>query len=258
MSTELYILPIAFLAGFVDAIAGGGGLILVPGLLLLFPQIPVVNLLGTNKLASFCGTFAASAHYIRTLNINFKVVFPALISSFLFAALGAKITTLLHNQTLKPIVFGLLILIGVYTLVNKQLGAKKNPAPVALNLRLYCVLVGSSLGFYDGFFGPGTGSFLIFCFVGWLGFSFLEGSAYAKLTNLASNLAAMLYFGLSGHIIYKMAVPMAVFNILGNMLGARLAIKKGSQFVRWVFLSVIVVTLLQFAYQMGWLTHAGL
>jgi len=250
----LYILPITFLAGLVDAIAGGGGLIQIPGLFLLFPNLPVVSLLGTNKLASFCGTAISSAHYARTLKIDFKMVLPTLVSAFFFSALGAQITTLIDNQFLKPLIFALLLLMGVYTLFHKRFGLTNHqPHLATLKLKLYCALIGAVLGFYDGFFGPGTGSLLIFCFVGWLGFSFLEGSAFAKFTNLTSNLAAMIYFAAGGHIIYKLALPMAIFNILGNMVGARLAIKKGSKFVRWIFLLVVVAILMQFAYQMGWL-----
>ncbi len=254
MTETLYIFPIAFLAGLVDAIAGGGGLIQIPGLFLLFPHTAVVSLLGTNKLASFCGTAISSAHYARTLKIQIKTILPALIGAFLLSALGAKVTTLIDNQFLKPIIFVLLLLIGLYTLLYKKFGLNQHPMRFeGLKLKLYCCLIGSVLGFYDGFLGPGTGSFLIFCFVGWIGFSFLEGSAFAKFTNLASNLAAMIYFGLAGHIIYKLALPMAVCNILGNMMGARLAVKCGSKFVRWIFLCVVVGTLVQFGYQMGWL-----
>lgn len=243
----LYVLPIAFFAGLVDAIAGGGGLIQIPGLFFLFPNVPVVTLLGTNKLASFCGTMISSAHYVRTMKIDFKMILPALIGAFIFSALGAKIATLIDNQLLKPIIFALLLLIGVYTFVHKNFGiSSKGVYQNSPRLKFYCGIVGAALGFYDGFFGPGTGSFLIFCFVGWLGFSFLEGSAFSKLTNLTSNLAAMLYFAANQHIFYKIALPMAIFNMLGNLAGARLAVKKGSKFVRWIFLWVVIAILVQF------------
>lgn len=250
----LYVLPIAFFAGLVDAIAGGGGLIQISSLLFLFPDVPVATLLGTNKLASACGTIISSAHYVRTLKINFKVIMPALMGAFIFSALGARVATLVDNQILKPIIFVLLLSMGLYTLLHKNFGIsiQKNQSE-HLHLKFYCALIGAVLGFYDGFFGPGTGSFLIFCFVGWLGFNFLEGSAFAKLTNLSSNLAAMLYFAVDGHIFYKIALPMAAFNMLGNWVGAHLAVKKGSQFVRWIFLLVVTAVLIQFAYQMGWL-----
>lgn len=254
MSIEiLYTLPIAFLAGFIDAIAGGGGLIQIPGLLFLFPQAPIASLLGTNKFASFFGTAFSSAHYARTLKINLSALLPAILGAFLFAMLGAKASTLISNQILRPLIFGLLLLMGIYTLFHKQFGVTTHKnLSYDFKLKLQCGLIGATLGFYDGFFGPGTGSLLIFCFVSWLGFNFLEGSAFAKFTNLASNLAAMIYFASTQHIMYTLAIPMAIANILGNILGARLAVKKGSQFVRWVFLGVVIMTLMQFMYQMNW------
>lgn len=245
----LYALPIAFFAGLVDAIAGGGGLILIPGLFFLFPTLPVVSLLGTNKLASCCGTAMSSWHYVRTMRINLKSIFPTLLGSFLFSALGAKTATLVSNQILKPIVFVMLILVGLYAFFKKDLGLIAKQEHIAgKKLHIYAVLIGSVMGFYDGFFGPGTGSLLIFLFVGWLGFSFLQGSAFSKLTNLASNLAAVIYFASTHNIIYKVAIPMAVFNVIGNLIGAKLAIKKGSRFVRWVFLVVIAAILVRFIF----------
>ncbi len=247
----LYTLPFAFFAGLIDAIAGGGGLIQIPGLLLLFPNVPVATLLGTNKLASCCGTMMSSFHFVRTLKIDFKPVIPAAASAFICSALGAMLATLINNQLLKPIVFVLLLLIGIYTLYKKNLGLTHQEIKIpAAKLPFYYGIIGAVIGFYDGFLGPGTGSFLIICFVGWLGCSFLQGSAYSKLTNLASNVAASLMFASGHHIIYKLALPMAACNILGNLIGAKLAIKKGSRFVRVVFLVVIVGILSQFVYQM--------
>jgi uncharacterized membrane protein YfcA len=252
----LYSLPVAFFAGLVDAIAGGGGLIQIPGLLFLFPNIPVVTLLGTNKLASCCGTLMSSWHYVRTMKINLVSILPTLLGSFIFSALGAKTATLVSNQVLKPIVFIMLIFIGLYALFNKGLGnITKHEEITGIKLRIYTACIGITMGFYDGFFGPGTGSLLIFLFVGWLGFSFLQGSAFSKLTNLASNLAAMIYFASSHHILYQIALPMAVFNVLGNIIGAKLAIKRGSKFVRWVFLAVIIAILIQFTYQSHVIHH---
>jgi len=248
----LYVLPIAFFAGLVDAIAGGGGLIQIPGMLLLFPTLPIVTILGTNKLASSCGTMMSSLHYTRTLHINFKAIAPTLLASFLFSLLGAKVATIVDNSILHPIILVLLILIGLYAFFKKDLGLIiKEEHIIGAKLHVYCVVIGMIMGFYDGFFGPGTGSILIFCFVGWLGFSFLQGSAFSKLTNLASNLAATLVFAGGHHILYKIALPMAVCNILGNLVGAKLAIKKGSSFVRWIFLLVIVGIIGQFIYKMA-------
>ena len=244
-------IAIAFFAGLIDAIAGGGGLIQLPGLLWVFPTAPVIDLLGSNKLASGFGTLASSLHYIRKLKINFKQVLPAMCAAFLFSLLGGKLATLVDNHLMKPIIFGLLLLIGTYTLLNKHFGVdrEKRTRFKGVKLGLASTLIGGALGLYDGFFGPGTGSFLIFCFVSWLGFDFLTGAAFSKLTNLASNVASIIFFGITGHILYSTALSMAIFNVLGNMLGARLATKNGSKFVRWVFLAVVAAILIQFTYR---------
>ncbi len=242
--------PIAFLAGFVDAVAGGGGLIQVPGLLWLFPGLPIVSLLGTNKLAACLGTLVSSFHYIRALKINYRTILPALIITFICATLGAHVVSTIHNEILKPIILGLLIFIGIYTVSKKNFGLVSQKRYSGWRLQLCCAVIGGALGFYDGFFGPGTGSLLIFFLVSLVGFSFLEGSAFAKLINLTANLAALLFFGLKQHVIYKIGLPMAVFNILGNSIGARMAIKKGSGFVRWLFLFVITGILIQFIHNL--------
>jgi uncharacterized membrane protein YfcA len=250
MDTLLYALPIAFAAGFIDAIAGGGGLIQIPGLMLLLPNTPIVTLLGTNKLASCFGTMMSSIHYLRTLKINLVNVLPTLIFAFVCSMLGAKIATIIDNRILEPLVFIMLLVIGIYALANKKMGLDTKIEDIkSKKLHISCIAIGSVMGLYDGFFGPGTGSLLMFCFVGLLGFSFLMGSALTKMTNFSTNLAAMILFASTGHILYEAAIPMAFANILGNLLGAKLAIKKGSKFVRIVFLFVVTAILLQFLYQ---------
>lgn len=240
MLTLLLCCLIAFCAGFVDAIAGGGGLIQIPGLMMLFPQLPIVTVLGTNKLAAGCGTLMASYHYVRHFHIKIFTIAPALIAAAIFSALGAFAVTQLNNQILKPIIIVLLIVISFYTIFKKNLGAHSNKRYSDNTLVVAMTGVAAVLGFYDGFFGPGTGSILLFLLVGWLGFSFLEGSAFTKLINLATNVAAIIIFAVTDHIFYQIAVPMAICNILGNLMGAKLAIKKGSRFVRWFFLLVLL------------------
>lgn len=242
-------LIIAFFAGLIDAIAGGGGLIQIPGLLWLYPNVAVATLLGTNKLASFCGTAVASWHFVRHLKIKLTKMWPIMLGSFVFSMLGAKLATEIDNELLKPLVFGLLIIVGVYAYFNKGMGLiSKDKYYSPSKTGFFAVIISSSLGFYDGFLGPGTGSFLIFSFIGWLGFDFLKSSAYAKLCNLASNAAAIILFAVTGHIIWHLALAMAVFNVLGNLVGAKLAIKKGSKFIRLVFLIVVALILMQLGY----------
>ena len=237
----------AFCAGFVDSIAGGGGLIQVPALLFLFPSLPIVTLIGTNKIASASGTVMSSIHYVRTLKVNFKAFLPALLTAFLFSILGARTLSLIHEEILKPLVVVLLIVIALYTFFKKDLGLQSRQKIFGFKLQIALFFIAAIIGFYDGFFGPGTGSFLMFCYVSLIGFSFLEGAAFTKLTNLAANIGAVVFFTLHGDVIFKLGLPMAVFNVMGNYLGASLAIKKGSGFVRWIFLAVVVAVLVHLA-----------
>ena len=246
----LLLCTFAFLAGFVDSVVGGGGLIQIPALMILLPGTPIPTLWGTNKLAAVCGTSFATYRYARQVEIDFRVTAPAAAVAFLFSFLGARAVTLLRPEVFRPIVLVLLIAVAAYVFFVKDLGLvhqPKHPRRKAIGIGL---VTGAALGFYDGFFGPGTGSFLIFVFVGIFGFDFLGASASAKLINLATNFASALYFGATGHILYRFALPMAVCNILGALLGTRLAILKGSRFVRLFFLGIVCVLIARLAKQL--------
>jgi uncharacterized membrane protein YfcA len=238
-------------AGFVDAVAGGGGLIQLPALFLLLSPAEaavVATVLGTNKLSSICGTGMAVAQYTRRVRLNWASLLPAAFTALAFSLLGARTVSAIQGSLLKPLVFGLLVVVAVYTLVRKDFGDRHAPRFAAGRERWLGALVGAGISFYDGFFGPGTGSFLIFIFIGWFGFDFLTASASAKVINFATNLAAVAYFAASGHILYRFAVPMALANALGGVAGARLAILKGNRFVRASFLTVAAVLIVRF----GW------
>ncbi len=240
----------AFGAGFIDSIAGGGGLIQLPALFVLAPSLPVASLLGTNKLASIAGTSTAASHYIRSVDVNWKATLPAVAAALVFSFLGARATTSLSPQLMRPLILVLLIAIAAYTFLKKELGAVHTSKLRRAPEFWMSLLAGSALGFYDGFFGPGTGSFLIFIFVGIFGFSFLSASVSAKCINVATNLAAVLYFAATDNILYRYALPMACFNMLGSFVGARLAVLKGSRFVRVLFLVVVSALILRMAYDL--------
>jgi uncharacterized protein len=247
----LYLCGFAFLAGLVDSVVGGGGLIQLPALFLFLPpqlaaSVPAV--LGTNKLSSICGTSMAAIQYTRRVKIHWASILPAGIAAFLFSFLGARTVTIIQSEVLRPIVLFLLIAVALHTYRRKDLGSIHAPQFTAGRERLAGMVVGSGIGFYDGFFGPGTGSFLIFIFVGLFGFDFLTSSASSKVINVATNLSAVLYFGATGHILYEYALPMGVCNLLGSLVGTRLAILKGNRFVRVFFLVVVGVMILRF----GW------
>jgi hypothetical protein len=243
-----FLCAFAFLAGFIDSVAGGGGLIQLPALLIFLPQAPVAHLLGTNKLASIAGTSFAVVQYARHVGINWQATLPATISAFALSFLGARTAAVLNTEAMRVIVLILLIAIAAYTFIRKDFGSIHAPKLTRTIQFFFSVAAGMTIGFYDGFFGPGTGSFLIFVFIGIFGFNFLAASASAKLINFSTNLSAMLYFAFTNNILYSLAIPMAVFNILGSLAGTRLAILKGSRFVRIVFLVVVAGMILKLAY----------
>lgn len=239
MTLILLLCVSSLLAGFIDAVVGGGGLIMIPAMLILLPGAPVATILGTNKFASCAGTTIAVQRYARHVALDWSTVLPAAITAFVFSFLGSRTVTLLHPAFLRPIVLVLLLLVAIYVFIVKDLGLIHQPRHPPKKATWLGVLIGAGLGFYDGFFGPGTGSFLIFLFVGVFGFDFLSASASAKVINLATNVASVIYFGWTGHIIYQYAVPMALCGVLGAMIGTRLAIAKGSRFVRIFFLVIV-------------------
>ena len=242
----------AFLAGFVDSVVGGGGLIQLPALFIFLPKplaasIPAV--FGTNKLSSICGTSAAVIQYSRHVPMNLHSILPAGLAAFMFSFLGARAVSLMNAQALKPLVLFLLVAVAIYTSLRKDFGRLHGPQFTAHRERLYGILVGIAIGFYDGFFGPGTGSFLIFIFIGLFGFDFLTASASAKVINFAANLSALIYFAATHRILYQFAVPMGLCNLMGSLLGSRLAVLKGNTFVRNLFLIVAAAMILRFGWE---------
>lgn len=229
----------SMLAGFVDAAVGGGGLVQLPAALILLPGVPVPTVLGTNKFAAIFGTSFALQRYAGHVKIDWSTVAPTALVAFVFSFIGSRAVTLLDPRILRPLVLVLLVVVALYVLLAKNLGLVHQPKHAPHKARLLGLLVGSVLGFYDGFFGPGMGSFLIFAFVGIFGFDFLSASASAKAVNWATNLASLLYFTTHGNVLYRVGGAMAVCNIIGAVIGARLAIAKGSRFVRILFLVIV-------------------
>lgn len=227
------------MAGLIDAVVGGGGLIQLPAAMLFLPGVPYPTLLGTNKFASFFGTSMAVQRYARHVAIEWRTVAPAALVAFFCALLGSRVVTLLDPAILRPLVLGLLIAVALYVFFLRDLGLVHAPKHSRGRTRALAFLIGAALGFYDGFFGPGMGSFLIFAFVGILGFDFLSASASAKVINWCTNLASIIYFGSTGHILFGVGAAMAISNVAGALLGAHLAIRKGSRFVRVFFLVVV-------------------
>ncbi len=246
---DIFIVTLASLfAGFVDAIVGGGGLILVPALFATFPSAVPATLLGTNKSASVWGSIFASWQYSRRVEVHWRALLPAIALALLGSFLGAWLVTEISPEFLRKSLPVILLLIFLYTLAKKELGHRHAPRfQGRMEMWATCV-VGLILGFYDGFFGPGTGSFLVFIFVRWLGYDFLNASAAAKALNVATNLAALVLFAAKGHVWWHLALPMALANIVGSLLGTRLAMKHGAGFVRVMFIAVVGLLILKTSY----------
>ncbi len=241
----------AFLAGFVDAVVGGGGLIQIPALFVLLPGIAPATLLGTNKFASIWGTAAATTQYLRRVPLEWRATLPTAAAALVCGFLGARVAALLPADAFRPAILVLLIAVLVYTLWRKDIGQLHAPRLSHAQQFWVGLATGACIGFYDGVFGPGTGSFLVIAFVGLFGFSFLAASASAKLVNVITNLAALAYFIGAGHVRYEIAAPMALFNVAGSLTGTTLAIRKGSAFVRRLFVGVVTLLILRFAWDLG-------
>lgn len=251
VSYDIIILCLAaFGAGFVDSIVGGGGLVQLPAIMMVLPQYPVVTLLATNKLVSVTGTSFSAWRFSRQIPLIRTIIIPAILSAFIFSSLGAYTVSIISNDFLKPLFMVMMFCVFIFTLRNKTFGLVDHDPNVMIPIWKPLV-IGSVLGFYDGFFGPGTGSFLIIGFVGLMGMTFVQGSAYAKIINLTTNIAAILLFAYKGTFLFQYAIPMILFNVFGAVVGVRLALLKGNEFVRTLLRIIIFLTILKLAYQVG-------
>ena len=249
MTAEIILLCIAaFLAGFTDAISGGGGLIQTPAALILLPQYPAVTVIGSLKLPASCGTFIAAIQYARKIKLNVAMIAVLIVIAFAAAFAGSKLLTLVSNGFIKPFLLVVLIGVAIYTYSNKKFGVHIEKDHSMSQQWSRAILISLVLGFYDGFIGPGAGSFMMLCFITLLGYDFLTSSAHTKMVNLASNFGSLVFFIISGKILYAIALPMAACNALGGLLGARLAILKGNAFIRMFFLVVVIIVIIRFAW----------
>ncbi len=244
----LALLFAALFAGFVDAVAGGGGLIQVPALLVALPGEPPATVFGTNKLASIFGTGNAARRYAKRIALPWGVALPAAMAAFVLSFVGAMAVAWMSKEVVRPLVLILLVGVLAYTVIKRDLGRVQGVRLSARVERGRALVVGAVLGFYDGFFGPGAGSFMIFAFVRWFGLDFLHASSAAKVVNFATNAAALAYFAPSGHVLWLTGFAMAVFNVAGALLGARLALSHGSGFVRGVFIVVAGLLIVRLGY----------
>lgn len=251
METELllYLCLAAFCAGFVDAVVGGGGLIQTPLALVFLPHLPVATVIGTLKIPAFSGTAIATRQYLRKVKIKWKFLGIMALIAFVSAFLGSQLLTVVSNDFIKPVLLVILLALAFYTLFKKNFGQAKEKQIPWQRAVLNGGMVSVGVGFYDGFIGPGAGTFFILGLVTLLGMDFLHANTNAKLINLATNAGSISLFLLKGTIIWSIALPMAVCNALGGFVGAQLAIKKGNRFIRYVLIFVIFLAIGRFGYE---------
>ena len=245
LATGLFLISASFFAGFVDSIAGGGGLIQLPALLIGLPKTDTVTVLGTNKLGSVFGTTTAAALYRRQIKPDLRVLAAMALPAFVGSAIGASLASRIPTQSMRPIVLVLLVVVAIYTWLKPDLGKIELLRHAPKQRIQISIAAGLIIGFYDGIFGPGTGSFLMLILVVSLGYAFITASAIAKVVNVSTNIGAILIFGLHGAIIWQLGLILGAANVTGAIFGSRLAIKGGSVLVRKVFLIVTLALILK-------------
>ena len=235
-------------AVFVDAMAGGGGLIQLPALIIGLPNKELPLILGTNKVPSIFGTSAAARNYFKNLKPDIPLTITMMVPAFIGSMAGAAFAASVPKEFFKPFIVLLLTSVAIYTWRKPELGMSEN-LKFTNQKRLFLVaLIGLLIGFYDGIFGPGTGTFLVFFLVSGIGYAFLKASGTAKLVNIATNAGAILSFQITGHIWWQLGLLLAIANVSGAILGSRLAIKGGSPLVRKVFLAVTLLLITRVAW----------
>ncbi len=244
----VYLCIFAFIAGFVDAVVGGGGLIQLPAMFLFQPQLSLIQSLGTNKTASFAGTALSTVHYLKKTKLRWKELIPGILAAAIGAFSGALLVSYVHKEQFTPFLIVVLSLVLVYTFFNKKMGLHATHTLSPRKHLYFSILTGLIIGLYDGCIGPGTGSFLVFIFVLLFGYTFVHAVTNAKVLNCVTNAAALSFFLIKGAVVFPIALPVAAANMLGNYAGTKLALRKGSGFIRVFFLLVVSALLIRLSY----------
>lgn len=249
-SSLILLCVVAVLAGFIDSIVGGGGLVQIPAFFVLFPALPVSTIIATNRFASAVGTSVAAWNYARKIAISWKAVGWASLGASAMSYLGATIQPQVPSEVLKPVILFLIVGVAIYTYKKKDFGGEtQNRIPEAW-INWSALGVGMVMGFYNGLIGPGTGSLLVFGLVRILGYSFLQASPQAKIINVVADVSSLVFFIAHGYVIFEIALPLMVCNVIGSYLGSHMAMLRGNAFVRQVFLWIVGAIILRFAYDL--------
>lgn len=244
----IFVTLASVLAGLVDSIVGGGGLVLVPAIFAAYPTAAPATLFGTNKSASIWGTTFATIQYSRRVQMNWRVLLPAVSATLAGSFFGAWVLTQIDPAFLRRLLPIVLLAVLAYTVAKKDLGHTHAPHLTRGRETALACAIGAVIGWYDGFFGPGTGSFFIFLFVRVLGYDFLHASASAKFLNVGANFAALALLAWKGHVWWQIGFTLAVANIIGSLIGTRLALRHGAGFVRKAFMVVVSMLILKTGY----------
>lgn len=241
MSPELWLLTglAGFAAGLLDSIVGGGGLILTPAMLNLHPGLQILQTIATQRTSSLLGTSVAAWNYFRHLSVERRIVFPAMLAALACSAIGVQFAKRIDPDLLKLVVLVVCVLLAVYTVARKDLGTREQRRFAPRGEAIAATAVGAACGFYNGLIGPGTGTLLVFAFVSLVGLDFLKSSAVSKSTNVAADASSWAVLAASGFVVWTLALPLVIGNVLGSYLGSRLAIRRGDRFIRVLFLCVV-------------------
>ena len=232
----------ALLAGWIDSVAGGGGIIQLPALLIGLPgSTPVATVSGTNKLSSIAGTAVASGRYVRQVRVHWPTALVVVGLGFIGSAIGARLVQHVPRTVFTPLIVVVVAVVGVFAWRRPQLGQANKDKPHTPGYWQRAGVLGLAAGLWDGMVGPGTGVLLAVGFAAILGYAFLEATTMAKLANLATNLAALIVLGRAGHVLWALGACMAACNLIGGALGSGMAIRFGNGFIRVVLLIAVVV-----------------
>ena len=241
MDTSLITLGFfAFSGGLIDAAVGGGGLVQIPALIHALPNSSMATILGTNKLAVFLGNSFSISGYLRQVKVRWKLIVPIMGAAFIFSFAGAFAVSLVPKMLMQYLIFIVLIIMAIYTFIKKDLGKLHSNISIGFKEIALGIVLGAFIGFYDGVFGAGSGSLLLFAFVKFFGFDFLNASASAKLINLGTFTAALLFFAPSGNVLWITGGIIGICNIAGAITGVFLALRYGSGFIRIFFLILLL------------------
>jgi uncharacterized membrane protein YfcA len=240
-----------FAAGLIDSIVGGGGLVLTPAMLNLHPQLHILQAIGTQRTSSIMGTSVAAWNYLRRIRVERRILVPACVAALSASAVGVQLAKRIDGEVLKWTVLAICVVLAIYTVFRKDLGLREDRRFHPKHETMAAVAIGASTGFYNGLIGPGTGTIMVFAFVSFLGLDFLKSSAVSKTTNVAADLSSWTVLAFGGFVLWTLAIPLIIGNMIGSYIGSHLAIKRGQGFVRAVFLVIVLSLIARQAWQLA-------